>query len=112
MSTQVADRYAPGAVLLPTLSNTPANTRATIVAYFVDFLKKQPEGEFEMNAGQSPNIKLLGPGVASLSGTAKFTLKAQNNDVVRVRKTFIFQKFNGDWLITEHHSSLMPQADN
>lgn len=66
-------------------------------------------GEFEMTPGSSPNVKLLGPGVATLSGTAKFTLRADNS-TVRVRKTFVWIKVGGGWRITEHHSSQMPEA--
>ena len=41
---KVADLYAPQAVLLPTVSNIPRNTRALIVDYFEHFLMLQPIG--------------------------------------------------------------------
>ena len=80
------------------------------VKYFSDFLKKQPVGQFEVIPGVSPCVKMLGPGVASLSGTAKFTLRAANDAQVRVRKTFVFCKVGGAWRISEHHSSMMPAS--
>ncbi len=108
----MADRYTANAVLLPTLSNTPRNTRAGIIAYFVDFLQKKPVGEFQTIAG-SPNVKNLAPGVVSLSGVAKFILtdKDGSKSDVFVRKTFVFQKVGADWLIAEHQSSLMPESE-
>jgi len=38
----VAARYSSKAVLLPTVSNIPRNSKALITSYFVDFLKKKP----------------------------------------------------------------------
>jgi uncharacterized protein (TIGR02246 family) len=112
-SLQVADRYTKDAVLLPTLSNTPRNTRAEIVAYFVSFLQNKPVGVFQTIAGGSPNVKNLAPGVVSLSGVAKFTLTGTDGakSDVFVRKTFVFQKVGADWLIAEHQSSLMPESE-
>ncbi len=107
----MADHYTKDAVLLPTLSNTPRNTRAEIVDYFVKFLQNKPVGEFQTIAGGSPNVKNLAPGVVSLSGVAKFILTDKDGakSDVFVRKTFVFQKVGADWLIAEHQSSLMPE---
>ena len=40
----VAKRYAKETILLPTVSDTPRKDYDTIKAYFVDFLKKEPQG--------------------------------------------------------------------
>jgi hypothetical protein len=41
---QVAACYTKDACLLPTISNTPRYTPADITDYFVDFLKREPQG--------------------------------------------------------------------
>jgi len=40
----VAARYSKNGVLLPTVSNIPRNSKALITSYYVDFLKKKPQG--------------------------------------------------------------------
>ena len=42
---EVADRYARGGVLLPTVSDTPRTDHYAIVDYFTNFLKLKPQGE-------------------------------------------------------------------
>lgn len=44
---QVADLYAPSAVLLPTLSNKVRDTREEIMDYFVKFLAGKPTGKID-----------------------------------------------------------------
>jgi hypothetical protein len=44
-SDKVASRYASGALLLPTVSDTPRNDYASIKDYFDHFLKSKPQGE-------------------------------------------------------------------
>ena len=41
---EVAKRYDEAPCLLPTISNTPRTDYDGIKAYFVDFLKKEPQG--------------------------------------------------------------------
>jgi uncharacterized protein (TIGR02246 family) len=41
----VASRYSSDAVLLPTVSDVPRDTREAITDYFVNFCKNQPQGE-------------------------------------------------------------------
>jgi len=43
-STTVAARYSKKAVLQPTVSDTPRNTKELIIDYFDNFLKKKPQG--------------------------------------------------------------------
>jgi len=42
-SEKVADRYSKCAVLLPTLSNIPRNTRELLIDYFNTLLLKKPQ---------------------------------------------------------------------
>jgi uncharacterized protein (TIGR02246 family) len=103
--------YAPGAVLVPTLSNVVRNSRALITDYFVEFLKKNPSGVINITPGQSPNVRLLAGGLAVNSGIYTFTLTGADGVTRNVvaRYTFVLQKFLDKWLIAEHHSSVMPE---
>lgn len=100
----VADLYAPDAVLLPTLSNTPRRDRAAIVDYFRDFLANAPQGRIT-----DATTRHLGD-VAVHSGVYIFTLsdKAGTRDAP-ARFTFVYRRDPEGWRIIEHHSSLMPE---
>ncbi|CAN7615234.1 SgcJ/EcaC family oxidoreductase [Rhizobium rhizogenes] len=99
---KVVENYAPDAVLLPTLSNKPRLTQEERKAYFVDFLKKKPQGKID-----SRTIK-IGCNEAVDTGTYTFTLA--DGTKVPARYTFTYDFENGKWLITSHHSSAMPEA--
>jgi uncharacterized protein (TIGR02246 family) len=101
-----ADRYAPDAVLLPTLSNNVRTDRAEIVDYFSHFLQNKPQGEI-----LESNIKILGPTAAIDTGTYRFTLTTDGQRrTVDARYTFVYEKVGDEWLIVNHHSSAMPEA--
>jgi uncharacterized protein (TIGR02246 family) len=99
-----ADRYAPDAVLLPTLSNNVRTDRAEIVDYFDHFLQSKPQG-----AILESHIKILGPTAAIDTGTYRFTL-ASDGSTVDARYTFVYEKVGDRWLIVNHHSSAMPEG--
>lgn len=103
--TQVAANYSPTAVLLPTLSNTPRNTPASIEEYFVHFLNKKPQG-----AINERTIK-LGCNQASDVGIYTFTLRDEQGETTTAvaRYSYVYSYQNGQWLIDHHHSSLMPE---
>lgn len=99
----VAALYAPGAILLPTLSNTPRDTPELIEDYFVGFLAKKPTGkiiEGKINVGE---------GWARDGGIYEFTLGIDGS-VVRARYSYIYVLVDGKWMIDHHHSSMMPEA--
>lgn len=98
---KVVENYAPDAVLLPTVSNKPRLTQEERKDYFVEFLKKHPQGKID-----SRTIK-LGCNKATDTGTYTFTLK--DGSKVPARYTFTYQFENGKWLISTHHSSAMPE---
>jgi uncharacterized protein (TIGR02246 family) len=102
----VADLYAPDAVLLPTLSNQIRTNRAEIVDYFEHFLASKPQGMIEREI-----IDVLNADSAINTGVYRFTLtkngKAQQ---VEARYTFVYEYLKGKWLITNHHSSGMPES--
>ena len=98
---KVTANYADDAVLLPTVSNMPRSTHAEINDYFVKFLKVQPQGVIDKRF-----IK-IGCNVAQDVGTYTFTFK--DGTKVAARYTYIYAFSNGQWLITNHHSSAMPE---
>ncbi|MER5265635.1 SgcJ/EcaC family oxidoreductase [Actinosynnema sp. NPDC002837] len=101
---QVADLYAPHAVLLPTLSDNVRSDRAEIVDYFEHFLANKPSGEI-----LESHVAVLGPETAIDAGVYRFTLAA-NGTRVDARYTFAYERVDGKWLIVNHHSSAMPEA--
>jgi len=102
---KVADRYAPDALLLPTVSNQVRTNRAEIVDYFTHFLEDKPQGEILRS-----NIRILDSNTAVDAGTYRFTLtKDGTKSTVDARYTFVYERIGNGWLIVEHHSSAMPE---
>ena len=99
----VANRYAKDSILLPTLSNTPRTDHDSIRDYFVDFLKNKPHGQLL----ESKVIK--GDNWALDAGIYEFTMEA-TGEKVKARFTYLYQYEDGEWKISHHHSSLMPEA--
>ncbi len=101
---QVVALYARDAVLLPTLSNEVRHNHNEIRDYFVDFLKKQPRGTINES-----NIRDLGSSAVH-SGIYTFDLTTDGvSGQARCRFTYVYEKIGADWVIVEHHSSLMPK---
>ncbi|WP_245821665.1 SgcJ/EcaC family oxidoreductase [Lentzea waywayandensis] len=102
---KVADRYAPNAVLLPTVSNQVRSTRAEIVDYFEHFLLNKPSGEI-----LDSHVAVLDADDAIDAGTYRFSLTQEGKpSTVDARYTFVYEKIGGKWLIVNHHSSAMPE---
>ncbi len=102
---KVADLYAPDAVLLPTLSPQIRTTREEIVDYFEHFLARHPSGQEIRSV-----VKVLDHRSAIDTGIYRFTFHNADGttDSVDARYTFVYEKRHGEWLIINHHSSLMP----
>ena len=98
---KVTANYATDAVLLPTVSNTPRTNHAEINDYFVKFLKNQPQGTIDKRF-----IK-IGCNVAQDVGTYTFGFK--DGSKVSARYSYVYGFRDGQWLITHHHSSAMPE---
>ncbi|QEY26069.1 SgcJ/EcaC family oxidoreductase [Neisseria zalophi] len=98
---QVVSNYAPGSILLPTLSNKPRLTVAEKEDYFVHFLEKKPVGTINMSHIQ------LGCNTAIDNGL--YTFKYANGSEDAGRYTFTYTWDGQQWLISSHHSSLMPE---
>jgi uncharacterized protein (TIGR02246 family) len=99
--------FAPGAVLLATVSNKPRTTPAEIRDYFVSFLKNSPVGTIETST-----VK-LGCNMAARVGTWNVNLTdpatGQSRDV-KARYSFLYKYVGGKWMIDHLHSSMMPEA--
>jgi uncharacterized protein (TIGR02246 family) len=88
---KVADRYAPNAVLLPTVSNQVRSTRAEIVDYFVKFLKSKPSGTI-----LDSHVAVLNADDAIDAGTDRFALTQDGKPTtVDARYTFVYEKIDG-----------------
>jgi uncharacterized protein (TIGR02246 family) len=100
---KVAMRYAKNAVLLPTVSDTPRTDFQSINDYFVNFLKLEPQGEIiESNV-------MIGNNVAQDCGIYEFTMGATGKKV-RGRYTYVYVYEDGEWKISHHHSSVLPEG--
>jgi len=99
---KVAERYSTNGVLLPTVSDVPRTDYPGIVDYFTNFLKLKPQGEI-----LDGNI-YVGTNWAQDAGVYEFTLGA-NGHRVKGRYTFIYIYEDGQWKISQHHSSVMPE---
>jgi len=99
----VAKRYADKAVLLPTVSDVPRTDYALIKDYFVNFLKKKPTGEI-----LSGDV-IIGRNWCQDAGIYEFTM-GTTGDKVKGRYSFVYVWEDGQWKISHHHSSVMPEA--
>jgi uncharacterized protein (TIGR02246 family) len=101
---KVAANYAEDAILLPTVSNQPKLTPAEIEEYFEHFLPEQPSGKVDLRR------IYLGCNVAVDAGLYTFTF-GRTGQVVPARYTFTYRWDGEQWLITSHHSSVMPEQE-
>eukprot|EP00565_Helicotheca_tamesis_P003824 CAMPEP_0185724690 /NCGR_PEP_ID=MMETSP1171-20130828/1099_1 /TAXON_ID=374046 /ORGANISM="Helicotheca tamensis, Strain CCMP826" /LENGTH=432 /DNA_ID=CAMNT_0028392601 /DNA_START=133 /DNA_END=1431 /DNA_ORIENTATION=+ len=102
-SDKVAARYSKEAVLLPTVSDVPRTDSALIKDYFDGFLQKQPQGEI-----LDGNI-IIGTNWAQDAGVYEFTMGVDGSKV-KGRYSFVYVFEDGEWKISHHHSSVMPEA--
>ncbi|MGP3983110.1 SgcJ/EcaC family oxidoreductase [Streptomyces sp. KR80] len=105
---KVAARYARDAVLLPTLSPEIRTDHAGIVDYFEHFLQNKPRGEKIRTV-----INVLDGNSAIDTGVYAFRVTDVKTGVertVEARYTFEYEKRGGEWLIVNHHSSVLPPA--
>lgn len=102
-SDAVAMRYAKHAVLLPTVSDTPRTDYDSIKNYFDSFLLKKPQGKIV------ESFVTLGEGWCKDVGVYEFTMGADGSQV-KGRYSFVYVFEDGEWKISHHHSSVMPEA--
>lgn len=99
----VVANYADDAILLPTVSNVPRLTREARADYFDGFLRLHPQGRIDQRVVQ------IGCNTALDTGLYTFTFG--DGRTVRARYTFTYRWAGDTWLISSHHSSVMPQQD-
>ena len=97
----VADNYAEHSILLRTLSDVNRVSKADKEDYFVHYLASQPAGRV------TSRLIDIGCNTATDSGMYVFTMGATGQEV-QARYTFAYKWIDGQWLITNHHSSLLP----
>ncbi len=100
---KVVANYAPKSVLLPTVSNTPRLSPESKEEYFRHFLQNKPRGEIISRSIEIDCNTAFDAGL--------YTFSFANGTSVPARYTFTY-KWNaerGEWLITSHHSSAMPE---
>jgi uncharacterized protein (TIGR02246 family) len=102
---QVLSRYHPDAVFWGTSSATLRDTPAAIREYFTS-LTRRPDAHVEIGEYR---IQEFGD-VALAAGFYTFTDVADGVAVTRPsRFSFALRSTDGEWLLTQHHSSRMPQ---
>ncbi|OLL33130.1 DUF4440 domain-containing protein [Burkholderia sp. SRS-W-2-2016] len=99
---KVVANYAEHSILLPTISNKPRLTVADKEDYFHHFLRDRPSGKIDFRYLE------LGCNSAVDAGLYTFTF-ARTGKVVKARYTYTYRWDGVQWLITSHHSSMMPE---
>lgn len=99
---KVVENYAPHSILLPTVSNKPRYSVEDKIDYFVHFLHDGPVGKIDQR------FILIGCNTALDAGLYTFTF-FKTGKVVNARYSYTYGYVNGQWLITSHHSSGMPE---
>lgn len=100
---RVLENYARDSMLLPTVSNTPRQTPEAKLDYFQHFLALKPKGEIVS--------RMVMIECNSALDTGLYSFHFADGATVPARYTFTYKWFAdaGQWLITSHHSSAMPE---
>jgi uncharacterized protein (TIGR02246 family) len=98
---KVLANYAKKSVLLPTLSNTPRLTPEQKADYFEHFLARKPVGSIDSRSIEIDCNTAIDAGL--------YTFKFDDGSMANARYTFTYKWDGKQWLITSHHSSLMPE---
>jgi uncharacterized protein (TIGR02246 family) len=100
---KVVANYAEKSILLPTLSNKPRLTPEEKEDYFEHFLQKKPVGKIDFRDIEIDCNTAIDAGL--------YTFTFDDGTQAKARYTFTY-KWNGkQWLITSHHSSVLPEKD-
>lgn len=100
---KVVANYAEHSILLATLSNTPRLTPEAKMDYFEHFLAKKPRGKIDSSWID------IGCNTAVDAGLYTFTFA--DGSVAHARYTYTYRWDGKQWLISSHHSSLMPEKN-
>ena len=90
---------------LPTVSSKFIQDGQATEEYFVNFLKKLPDGTITAD-----NVQKYGNDAYLHTGMYTFmTGPFWNRQPVQARFSYMWRKFDGDWKIVHHHSSALPK---
>jgi hypothetical protein len=90
---------------LPTVSPDFIRDAKSTKDYFTEFLKKLPEGTIT-----SDNVQAFNEDAYLHTGMYTFMTGPQDNRApVQARFSYFWKKTAGEWKITHHHSSAVPQ---
>lgn len=98
---KVAANYSTDAVLLPTLSAQVRYTDKERIDYFKDFLKKHPVAKIDSRTIRTGCNKAIDNGI--------YTFRFKDGTQATARYTFTYGWYGKEWLITSHHSSVLPK---
>ncbi len=91
---------------LPTVSPKFIRDGQSTKEYFMEFLKKLPDGTIT-----SDNVQRFGPDAYLHTGMYTFlTGPAESRTPVEARFSYMWRKVEGVWKIVHHHSSALPKA--
>jgi len=100
---QVVANYAPKSVLLATLANKPLLTREDKLNYFTHLLRKKTE--------RQDRCAYRGNRFNTAVDAGLYTFTFGDGQQLQARFTYTY-KWNGKkWLITSHHSSMLPERN-
>lgn len=103
----VVKLYDKDAILLATLAAKPITTQEGRMDYFTKLTAK-PKLSATVD---EEHIKVLDEDNAVVSGLYTFRFEQDGKTVeIPARYSFVYEKENGEWMIMEHHSSKVPQA--
>jgi len=101
----VAEIYSASELsFLPTVSPSFIRDSQSTKAYFMEFLKKLPEGTITAD-----NVQGYGRDAYLHSGLYTFMVGPEGQrQAVEARFSYMWRKVAGEWKITHHHSSALP----
>lgn len=98
----VVDNYADNSLLLPILSSQPLRTQSEKLEYFQNFLADRPIAMIDMRTIE------LGCNTAVDTGLYTFNFSRSGHSESG-RFTYTYRWDGSEWLITSHHSSVVPE---
>lgn len=100
----VLANYATPSILLATRENEPLLDAGAKRRYFVEFLQNRP-------SVTTIDRRFIERGCNSAVDAGLYTFTfAANQDVVRARYSFTYRWIGGRWVISSHHSSVLPRG--
>jgi uncharacterized protein (TIGR02246 family) len=99
---QVVSLYHDDGILLGTFSNKERVGHELIFEYFENLLKSPVEVQI---VSENPHVF-----ESSAINVGHYNF-VTGGKTINARFSFVYHKNNGEWKITSHHSSIMPESD-